>query len=398
VVDGPLDLGGLWALYALNHPELKDEAWVPQTPTALGAADGAPDFFRVLQAGDVLVHHPYDSFATSVEQFVEQAANDPNVLAIKQTIYRTAGPESAIVRSLIHAAEQGKQVVALVELKARFDEQANIERARVLEEAGVHVVYGLVGLKTHAKILLVVRQEADGIRRYCHVGTGNYNPKTAHLYEDLGLLSADADLGADLTELFNHLTGYSHQGRYRKLLVAPTGIRSGLLERIERQASLGPDGRITMKMNSLVDAGMIDALYAASQRGTPIDLVVRGICCLRPQVSGLSDTIRVRSIVGRFLEHSRVYRFGPDPDTAEYLIGSADLMPRNLDHRVEALVPVGEARLRLRLAEVLDTDLADDVLAWELDADGTWRKIATTRGVCTHRRLQELAIARAHSS
>ena len=221
VIDGPLDLGGLWSLYALDRPELKDEAWVPQTPVVLQGTDPAPDFFRLLRNGDVLVHHPYDSFATSVEQFVEQAAADPHVLAIKQTIYRTAGAESAMVSSLVKAAEQGKQVVALVELKARFDEQANIDRARVLEEAGVHVVYGLVGLKTHAKVLLVVRQEADGIRRYCHIGTGNYNPKTAHLYEDLGLLTADPDLGADLTDLFNHLTGYSHQGAYRKLLVAP---------------------------------------------------------------------------------------------------------------------------------------------------------------------------------
>ena len=328
---------------------------------------------------DVLVHHPYDSFSTSVEQFVEQAAGDPQVLAIKQTIYRTAGAESALVGSLVKAAEQGKQVVALVELKARFDEQANIARARVLEEAGVHVVYGLVGLKTHAKVLLVVRQEADGIRRYCHVGTGNYNPKTAHLYEDLGLLSADPDLGADLTDLFNHLTGYSHQGTYRKLLVAPSHLRRELADRIEQQAELGAAGRITLKMNSLVDPALIDMLYDASQRGTEIDLVVRGICCLRPQVPGLSDNIRVRSIVGRFLEHSRVYRFGADPETAEYLIGSADLMPRNLDHRVEALVPVTDPRLRARLAEMLELDLADDTLAWELAADGTWQKIPTVR-------------------
>ena len=269
---------------------------------------------------------------------------------------------------------------------------------RALEEAGVHVVYGLVGLKTHAKILLVVRQEADGIRRYCHVGTGNYNPKTARLYEDLGLLSADPDLGADLTELFNHLTGYSHQNRYRKLLVAPVTLRSALAERIRREAAKGGDGLITMKMNSLVDPELIDALYEASQAGTPIDLVVRGICCLRPQVPGLSETIRVRSIVGRFLEHSRIYRFGADPDTAEYLIGSADLMPRNLDRRVEALVPVEAAALRERLDEILAVNLADDELAWELDADGRWHRVPTTAGVNTHRELQELAIQRARSS
>jgi polyphosphate kinase len=397
-IEGPLDLRELWALYALDRPDLKDEVWVPQTQAALLGGEAPPDFFRLLQAGDVLVHHPYDSFTTSVEQFVEQAASDPAVLAIKQTIYRTAGPESAMVRALIKAAEQGKQVVALVELTARFDEQANIERARVLEEAGVHVVYGLVGLKTHAKVLLVVRQEADGIRRYCHVGTGNYNPKTANTYEDLGLLSADPDLGADLTDLFNHLTGYSHQVFYRRLLVAPSHVRPALLERIEREAAKGPAGRITMKMNALVDPGMIEALYAASRRGVPIDLMVRGICCLRPQVPGVSETIRVRSIVGRFLEHSRVYRFGADPAEAEYLIGSADLMPRNLDRRVEALAPVDDPRLRARLAEVLDANLADDTLSWELGADATWRKVPTVAGESTQRRLQELALARAHAS
>ena len=398
VIDGPLDLGGLWLLCALDRPELKDEAWVPQTQVVLQGTDPAPDFFRLLRTTDILVHHPYDSFATSVEQFVEQAAGDPHVLAIKQTIYRTAGAESALVGSLIKAAEQGKQVVALVELKARFDEQANIARARVLEEAGVHVVYGLVGLKTHAKVLLVVRQEPDGIRRYCHVGTGNYNAKTAHLYEDVGILSADPDLGADLTDLFNHLTGYSHQGTYRKLLVAPSHLRRELADRIERQAELGAEGRITLKMNSLVDPALIDTLYDASQRGVEIDLIVRGICCLRPQVPGLSENIRVRSLLGRFLEHSRVYRFGGDPETAEYLFGSADLMPRNLDHRVEALVPVTDPRLRARLSQMMDLDLSDDTLAWDLLADGTWHKIPTVAGISTHRALQELAVARARIS
>jgi len=398
VVDGPLDLSGLWALYAIDRPELKDEVWVPQTQAQLGGPEGATDFFRVLQAGDVLVHHPYDSFATSVEQFIEQAAADPHVLAIKQTIYRTAGPESAVVRALVKAAERGKQVVALVELKARFDEMANIDRARVLEEAGVHVVYGLVGLKTHAKVLLVVRQEADGIRRYCHVGTGNYNPQTAGLYEDIGLLSADPELGADLTDLFNYLTGYSHQTEYRKLLVAPTHLRGALCERIAREAERGPEGHITMKMNALVDASMIDALYAAAATGTRIDLNVRGICCLRPQVPGLSETVHVRSIVGRFLEHSRVFRFGADPETAEYFIGSADLMTRNLERRVEAVVPVSDPKLRARLAEVLEIDFADDVLAWELTADGTWRKLPTVEGVSAQRRLQGAALARAHVS
>jgi polyphosphate kinase len=398
VVDGPLDLSGLWALYALEKPELKDAPWTPQTQPLLMRTDAPPDVFHILRQGDVLVHHPYDSFATSIEAFVEQASRDPQVLAIKQTLYRTAGPDSGLVRSLIHAAEQGKQVVTLVELKARFDEQANIERAQLFEEAGIHVVYGLVGLKTHAKIMLIVRQEPDGIRRYCHVGTGNYNPKTATTYEDLGLMSADPDLGADLTELFNYLTGYSRQGDYRKLIVAPVTIRPELLHRIERQAELGPGGRITMKMNSLVDPEMIDALYTASQAGTPIDLIVRGICCLRAGVRGLSETIRVRSIVGRFLEHSRIYRFGPDPHTAEYLIGSADLMPRNLDRRVEALVPVNAGPLRDRLDEILSIGLADDTQAWELEDNGTWRRVVATRGLNAHRQLQDLAVQRARAA
>ncbi len=397
VVDAPLDLGSLWQLYGLARPELKDEPWVPQTPPVLARSDTTPDLFKVLQQVDVLVHHPYDSFATSVEAFVDQAARDPDVLAIKQTLYRTAGPESRMVRSLIHAAEQGKQVVALVELKARFDEQANIERARIFEEAGVHVVYGLVGLKTHTKILLVVRQEAEGIRRYCHVGTGNYNPKTATLYEDLGLLSADPDLGADLTELFNYLTGYSRQGEYRKLLVAPITLRPELRRRIEEQAAKGPDGLITLKMNSLVDPELIDALYAASQAGTPIDLIVRGICCLRPGVPGLSENIHVRSIVGRFLEHSRIYRFGADLERAEYLIGSADLMPRNLDRRVEALTPVTAPALRERLGEILAINLADDALAWELDGAGNWHRVPTTAGSNVHEQLQELTVQRARA-
>ncbi|MBU6216795.1 MAG: polyphosphate kinase 1, partial [Acidobacteria bacterium] len=378
VSDGPLDLTGLWAIYGLNHPELKDPQWVPQTPALLaGTADLPPDFFRILRETDVLVHHPYDSFTTSVEAFVDQAARDPNVLAIKQTLYRTAGDDRGLVRSLVTAAEAGKQVVALVELKARFDEQANIERARVLEEAGVHVVYGLVGLKTHAKILLVVRQEDDGIRRYCHIGTGNYNPKTAHLYEDIGLLSADPALGSDLSDLFNHLTGYSHDGEYQRILVAPTSLRSGLIERIAAEAANGADGRITMKMNSLVDAEMIDALYAASQAGCSVELIVRGICCLRPGIPGLSERIRVRSLVGRFLEHSRIYRFGPAGGDAEYFIGSADLMPRNLDRRVEAVVPIVRPALQAELDRILDTNLDDDVLAWSLDGDGVWTKIPT---------------------
>ncbi len=395
IIDSPLDLSGLWGVYGMARPDLKTKPWVPLTQSSLVGPDGdRADFFKAIRAGDILVHHPYDSFTTSVEAFVDQAARDPRVLAIKQTLYRTSGDDSAIARSLAHAAESGKQVVALVELKARFDELANIERARSLEESGVHVVYGLVGLKTHAKLVLVVRQENDGLRRYFHIGTGNYNPKTAHLYEDLGLFSCDPDLGADLTDLFNHLTGYSHQGHWRKLLVAPVTLRPGLVERIREQAALGPAGHITMKMNSLVDPQIIDELYAASDAGTPVELIVRGICCLRPHVPGLSDHITVRSILGRFLEHSRVYRFGTGPD-AEYLMGSADLMPRNLDRRVEAITPVSDPKLRLRLDEIMSVNLADDTLAWELHADGTYRKVATTVGVDTHKLLQELAHTRA---
>ena len=400
VIDAPLDLSGLWEVYALNRPELKEEPFMGQTQPALerSESNAPPDFYRVLQGGDVLVHHPYDAFATSVEAFVEQAARDPQVLAIKQTLYRTAGADTALVRALIHAAEAGTQVVALVELKARFDEQANIERAQLFEQAGLHVVYGLVGLKTHAKILLVVRQEADGIRRYCHIGTGNYNPRTATIYEDLGLLSADPDLCADLSELFNYLTGYSRQGKYRKLLVAPVTLRPEIIRRIQREAAKGADGLITMKMNSLVDPQVIDALYEASSAGTPVELVVRGICCLRPGVPGLSENIRVRSIVGRYLEHSRVYRFGRERDESEYLIGSADMMPRNLDRRVEALVPITEDRLRERLDEILTINLSDDTLAWNLDREGTWHRVATIEGINTHHRLQELAVARTQQS
>jgi polyphosphate kinase len=397
VVDGPIDLTGLWTVVALDRPELKDEPWAPVTQTALASADDTPtDLFRVLRAGDVLVHHPYDSFTTSVEAFVYQAARDPRVLAIKQTIYRTGDAESTLVNSLVEAAREGKQVVTLVELKARFDEQVNIERAHLLEEAGAHVVYGLVGLKTHTKILLVVRQEEDGfIRRYCHVGTGNYNAKTATLYEDLGLLTCDPAIGADLTELFNHLTGYSRPTRYRRLLVAPEALRDGLRDRIRAQGAKGASGRIVLKMNSLVDADLIDELYTASNAGTPIDLIVRGICCLRPQVPGMSENIRVRSIIGRYLEHSRIYSFGSPGIDAEYLIGSADWMPRNLDRRVEALCAVTEPALKDRLEEILQVDLVDDILAWDLHADGTWHKLETVVGIETHLRLRELAEARA---
>ncbi|MCU1449919.1 MAG: Polyphosphate kinase, partial [Acidimicrobiales bacterium] len=371
--------------------ELKDDAWVPVTQPRLSHSDDdGTAIFSAIREGEILVHHPYDSFATSVEDFIEQAAVDPQVLAIKQTLYRTSG-DSPIVTALIRAAEQGKQVVALVELKARFDEQANIGWARALEQAGVHVVYGLVGLKTHAKTALVVRQEDGVVRRYCHVGTGNYNSKTARLYEDIGLLSADPDLGEDLTELFNYLTGYSRQVDYRKLLVAPMKLRGEILRLIEEQTR--SDGRIVMKMNNLVDQDVIDALYRASQAGAEIDLIVRSVCCLRPKVPGLSETITVRSIVGRYLEHSRIYGFGKRR-RRKYYIGSADLMPRNLDRRVEALAPVTDDELIDRLQGILDINREDDMLSWELGPEGGWTKVATVEGIHTHRRLQELALER----
>jgi len=395
-LDGLLDMGSLINFTHLDRPDLKEEVWTPTTqPRLRGVAAQAPDLFAVLRAGDVLAHHPYDSFATSVEALIDQAAADPDVLAIKQTLYRTSGPASPIVRALIRAAERGKQVVALVEIKARGDEQANIGWARALEEANVHVVYGLLGLKTHAKVTLVVRREGAHIQHYLHVGTGNYNPNTARGYEDVSLLSADSDLGADVTELFNLLTGYSRQSRYRKLLIAPTNLRSAIMQLIEREGVVG--GRIIIKVNNLVDQEIIEALYSASQGGAQIDLIVRSMCSLRPGVPGLSDRIRVRSKVGQFLEHSRVFCFG-NGGRPEYYLGSSDLMPRNLDRRVEAVVPVGDPRLRQRLQQILDVLLADDVLAWELGADGSWRRVPTMRGLSSHARFKELALESAHGN
>jgi polyphosphate kinase len=395
VIDGLLDLSALWSLTELRRPSLREQRWVGVTPPELGGRLAEPlEIIETLSKQDVLVHHPYDRFATSVEAFVDQAADDPDVLVIKQTIYRTSDEgEAPIVRSLVRAAETGKEVVALVELTARGDEEANISWARTLEKAGVHVVYGVVGLKTHAKTVLVVRNEGDAIQRYCHIGTGNYNPATATVYEDVGLLSADPALTADVAELFNHLTGYANGNGYRKILVAPGMLRARMLELIRAEAD-APDGRIVMKMNSLVDPQMIDALYDASSAGTEIDLIVRGICCLRPGVDGLSERIRVRSIVGRFLEHSRIFRFGSDERGARYYIGSADLMPRNLDRRVECVTPVVGPQLVERLETILGVALADDVLAWELRPDG-WRKVRTKAGMNAQERLLELAEQRA---
>jgi polyphosphate kinase len=404
-IDGLLDLGSLATLYAVDRPDLKDPPWAPVVPPRLaGVEEGASDIFAVLREGDVLVHHPYESFADTVSAFIRQAAIDPAVLAIKQTLYRTSG-DSPIVKALIRAAERGKQVAVLIELKARFDEEANIAWARALEQAGVHVVYGLVGLKTHSKTALVVRSEADGIRRYCHIGTGNYHPATARLYEDVGLLTADADLGADVGDLFNYLTGYSRRTEYRRIAVAPTALRSRVLELIS-EASAEEDGRIVMKMNSLVDEAVIDALYEASAAGTEIDLIVRGICRLRPETPGLSERIRVRSILGRYLEHSRIFAFGSGRTApVRYFIGSADMMPRNLDRRVEALTPVADPALAARLQEILDVNLADGCLAWRLRPDGQWERVpgpttvpgpdGTPISTATHARLQELAVARA---
>jgi polyphosphate kinase len=378
-VPGLLDLSSLWQLYDADRPELKDPPFVPATHPRLAEGEQAADVFTALREGDVLVHHPYDSFATSVQRFVEQAAADPAVLAIKQTLYRTSG-DSPVVNALIEAAQAGKQVVVLVEITARFDERANITWARALERAGCHVVYGIVGLKTHCKCCLVVRQEKGGLRRYAHLGTGNYNPKTARSYEDLGLLTADPDIGSDLTDLFNTLTGYSRQQTFRRLLVAPNGLRAGLVERIETEAAHARDGRparVRIKANSIVDERVIDALYAAGQAGVEVELLIRGICALRPGVPGRSERISVRSIVGRFLEHSRVMVFGRGGRT-EHWLGSADLMHRNLDRRVETLVRVDDARVCAQLDTLLDAAFSPEVRHWRLQPDGSWEQVPGT--------------------
>jgi polyphosphate kinase len=389
-----LALGGLWSIAGLDRPELKEEPWKPVTQTRLVSTEEAapPDLFAVIRESDVLVQHPYDSFDTSVEAFIEEAAVDPDVLAIKQTLYRTSAAETGIMQALIRAGGEGKQVVCIVELKARFDEEANIAWAQRLEDAGIHVAYGVVGLKTHAKLCLAVRREADGIRRYAHIGTGNYNPETAAVYEDIGLLTADPEITDDVSDVFNLLTGYSRQHEFRTLLVAPAGLRAGLLELIRAQSS--PEGRITLKLNSLIDPEMIEALYAASQSGAEVDLIVRSMCSLRPGVPGLSEGIRVRSIVGRFLEHSRIFRFGSGPD-ATYLIGSADLMQRNLDRRVEVLAPIRNPSLRARLDEILVALDADDSLAWDLRGDGSWAQPSPAGAVNAQSQLEQAALRRA---
>jgi polyphosphate kinase len=370
-VKGLLDLTCLHQLYSVDRKELKDPPFVPATHPAFAERETPKSVFATLREQDVLVHHPYDSFSTSVQRFIEQAAADSKVLAIKQTLYRTSG-DSPIVDALIDAAEAGKQVVALVEIKARFDEQANITWARTLERAGVHVVYGLVGLKTHCKVAMVVRQEGATIRRYCHIGTGNYNPKTARLYEDMGLLTADPAIGADVTDLFNVLTGYSRQDSYRNILTSPHGIRRGILEMIAEEterARAGEEAGIRIKCNSLVDEQIIDALYHASRAGVRVEIVVRGICSLKPGVEGLSENISVRSILGRFLEHSRVFHFRSGES---YWIGSADMMHRNLDRRIEALVRVKDPRLSAQVDDMLNSALDPRTRCWVLHSTGEW--------------------------
>jgi polyphosphate kinase len=370
----PLDLSGLSVIADQGLPQLKYPPFVPSE----SALPQDTDIFTTLARQDVLVHHPYESFTTTVERLIESAAADPGVLAIKQTLYRTSDT-SPIVDALIDAAEAGKQVVVVVELKARFDERANIIWARKLEEAGCHVVYGIVGLKTHCKMALVVREEPDGsLRRYCHIGTGNYHPTTARLYEDFGLLTADPTVGEDASDLFNHLTGYSRKSAYWRFLVAPAALRVGLLERIEQQRGRhlrGEPARIQLKCNAIIDEAVIDALYRASIAGVPVDLWVRGICGLRPQIPGLSETIRVRSILGRFLEHSRIYAFGHGDDPgSEVWIGSADLMHRNLDRRVEALVRVADPAQQAELRALIGLAMDDGTASWWLDGDGTWTR------------------------
>ena len=375
MLPAPLDLSGLWSLHSIDRPDLKEEPYQPVTHPDLSLADEDTSIFEVVGDRDVLVHHPYESFASSMQRFIEDAAEDPDVLAIKQTLYRTAG--SPIVNALIEAAERGKQVVVLIEIKARFDESANIAWARTLEKAGCHVVYGLAGLKTHCKLCLIVRDEGGHLKQYVHVGTGNYNPITARMYEDMGLFTADPELAAEVGHLFNYITGFSRDKKYKCMVVAPHGMRDRIVRKIKREAGLSTaenPGRIIMKMNNLSDDAVVDALYDASERGVKIDLIVRSICTLRPGVKGLSKNIRVRSIVGRFLEHSRAFYFQNGGDE-QLFIGSADMMPRNLDRRVEALAIVKSPEIREQLKLVLDLALSDNSSAWTLDRHGRWSKV-----------------------
>lgn len=376
-VDGLIDLTCLMQIHSIDRPELKDDPWQPVTAGRLAAAEEADrSIFAVVRERALLVHHPYESFASSVEEFLSQSADDPRVQSIKMTLYRTSG-DSPIARHLIRAAERGVQVAVLVELKARFDEATNVTWAKAFERAGVHVVYGVVGLKTHAKCVLVVREDADGLRRYVHLGTGNYNSRTARLYEDLGYITCEPEITADAAQLFNHLTGYSRNVEYQRLLVAPDHLRRRLIELIDREASFGPKGHVTIKVNSLADSEMIEHLYAASNAGARVDLIVRGICCLRAGVPGLSENIRVRSVLGRYLEHSRIFRFanGQGDGQVLHLMGSADLMGRNLDRRVEVLTPLTHPRHQDWLDHTLDVLLDPDAPAFEMAPDGEWLRV-----------------------
>ncbi|MDY5585450.1 MAG: RNA degradosome polyphosphate kinase [Arcanobacterium sp.] len=395
----PLDLTGLNFIHDLDRPALKYPEFVPVTPRGFAEVESAiaADVFEAIRRKDILVQHPYDAFSTSVQQFISQAAEDPKVLAIKQTLYRTSG-DSPIVDALIKAANAGKQVLAVVEIKARFDEQNNIEWARKLEKAGVHVVYGIVGLKTHSKACLVIRQEADGLRRYSHIGTGNYNPKTARGYEDLGFFTCDREVGQDLIKLFNQLSGYAPKARFRRLLVAPLGIRDGLIARIEREIQnqqAGLPAWIRLKTNALVDERIIDSLYRASQAGVQVEVQVRGICCLKAGIPGLSENIKVRSVLGRFLEHSRIYAFNNAGDP-EVFIGSADLMHRNLDRRIEVLIAIEDLQMRESLIERVAVACADTTVSWHLEPDG-WRKVSTDANGEPLENIQSLLMAEARS-
>ena len=394
VTDAPLGLHDFWSLYAIDRPDLKGEGWSPVTPKRLLDGDHVGDIFAAIREADILLHHPYESFTDSVEMFIAQAADDPKVVGIKQTLYRTSG-DSPVVGSLVRAAEHGKQVVALVELKARFDEAANIEWAKTLEDSGVHVVYGIVGFKTHSKTALVVRSEGSTTTRYAHIATGNYNSKTARNYEDFGLLTCDPDITHDVGELFNFLTGFARHGNYSKIIVSPTMTRSRIVELINRQRDLGARGKISIKVNGLTDPTVIDALYEASAAGVEIRLEVRTLCCLRPGVAGLSENITVHSLVGEFLEHSRIFIFGRanDKDFSIY-IGSADLMERNLDRRVEVTVPIEDPRLQAELVEAFEITWSDDLFTWVLGTDRRWRRLQPVNDFSAQAEFKRLELSR----
>lgn len=397
ITDAPLGLQDMWNLYAIDRPDLKGEGWSPITPRRLLDGDHVGDIFAAIREDDILLHHPYESFTDSVEMFIAQAAADPKVVGIKQTLYRTSG-DSPIVASLIHAAERGKQVVALVELKARFDEAANIEWAKALEDAGVHVVYGIVGLKTHSKTALVLRSEGDTTVRYVHIATGNYNGKTARTYEDFGLLTCDQGITDDVGELFNFLTGFSRIGEYKKIMVSPLSTRTRVVELINAQRERGPSGRISMKVNGLTDPPIIDALYEASSAGVEIRLEVRTLCSLRPGVAGLSENITVHSLVGEFLEHSRILIFG-SPGEIEFSIwlGSADLMERNLDRRVEVGVPIENRTLQQELLEAFEITWRDDLYTWVLGTDRRWRRLQSVNNFSAQSEFKRLALLRSRA-